>query len=103
MAAGAPRMVIATLAAHEGVAAVCERGCGALGDIALRVATRGGSPAWLRARPAQSPAPAFALVVAAPAAGARLRVQVGAAAIEVEPGFDVDLLRAVVAALEATA
>ena len=53
MAAGAPRMVIATLAAHEGVSAVCERGCGALGDIALRVATRGGSPAWLRARPAR--------------------------------------------------
>jgi len=53
-------------------------------------------------RPAP-PCPAFALVVAAPPAAARLRVRVGAAAIEVEPGFDADLLRAVVAALEADA
>jgi transposase-like protein len=60
---------------------------------------------WLRTQPAPppAPAPAFALVVAAPAAGTRLRVLVGAAAIEVEPGFDADLLRAVVAALEAAA
>lgn len=76
----------------------------AAGRLGVHVST---AYRWLRALPGPcrkpAPAPAFALVVAAPAAGARLCVRVGVAGIEVAPGFDLDLLRAVVVAVESAA
>jgi transposase-like protein len=55
---------------------------------------------WMRLERRRT-APQFALLVPkrTPAIGSRVSVQIGDATVQVEPGFDAALLRAVVAAL----
>jgi hypothetical protein len=55
---------------------------------------------WMKTATPTSSAPVFARVV--PARSSSLRLQVGSAVVVVEAGFDVELLRQVVAALSST-
>lgn len=66
--------------------------------VERRGARRGSGPV---AR--QAPAPTFVRLVPGSAAHAMIAVRVGGAEVQVRPGFDGDLLRAVVAALQEVA
>ncbi len=74
----------------------------ATGEPVKKVAERLGisvSSAYLWMKNAPASAPRFAKLVRLQPAAAELAVRVGAATIRVEPGFDAELLRSVVAAL----
>lgn len=80
-----------------------------IGDAAHRLGVRPATAySWVReakAAPASlaaqtvEPAAAFVQLIRAPAPTSAVEVRIGAATISVKPGFDAELLRAVVAAL----